>query len=113
MLRQGKKEKKKKVVCPSACREEETLRRRILANYAPDALFVLDLVFLEQIVGVGLGGRLGVGVVEQVLDAQKNLLDRDGRLPGLFLVENRQADGARGVDVGMEQRRDKFACQYS
>lgn len=44
------------------------------------------------------------------MDAQENLLDRDGWLPCLFLVENRQADGARGIDVRMEQRRYKFAC---
>lgn len=87
------------------------LRRRILTDHAANALLIFNLVPLEQVVCVGLRGRFGVGVVEKILDAKQNLLDRDGWFPRLFLVENRQADGTRGVDVGVEQRGNKFACR--
>ena len=76
---------------------------------AADSPLVLDLVLLVEVVGVGLGGRVRVGVIEQVLDAQGDLLDGNGGLPGLVFVEDGQADGAGRVDVRMEQRRDEFA----
>lgn len=40
-----------------------------------------------------------------------NLLDRDSGLPSDFRVDDRQADVARGVNVGVEQRRREDACQ--
>lgn len=43
------------------------------------------------------------------MDTKENLLESDGRFPSLFLVEDRKADGARRVDIGVEQRRDEFA----
>lgn len=49
-----------------------------------------------------MGRRLGVGVVEQVLDAKEDLLHRDGRFPRFLLVQDREADGAGWVDVRME-----------
>ena len=78
------------------------LRRGILAHNLLDAPLVLHAVPLEHVVRLGLGGRLRVGVVEQVLDAQEDLLDRDGRLPRLLLVQDRKADGAGRVDVWVE-----------
>ena len=49
---------------------------------------------LEQVVGVRLRRRVWVRVVEQVLDAEKDLLDGDGWLPSLLLVDDGEADRA-------------------
>jgi hypothetical protein len=43
------------------------------------------------------------------LNAEKNLLDGNGGLPGFLFVEDRQANGARRVDVWVEERRGEFA----
>ena len=67
-------------------------------------------VLLEQVVGICLRRRFGVGVVEEVLDADEDLLDSDGWLPGLLLVQYRQADGATWIDIRVEQRWNEFAC---
>lgn len=68
------------------------LRSRVLTDNALDAPLVLGPILLEHVVGLRLSWRLGVGVVEKVLDTQKDLLNGDGWLPGLFLVQDRQAD---------------------
>lgn len=81
----------------------------ILADDTLDSFLILHLVSLEQVVRLGLGGRLGIGVVQKILDAQEDLLDSDSRLPSLVFVEDRQADGTGWVDIRMEQRRDEFA----
>ena len=44
------------------------------------------LVFLEQIVGVCLRGRIRVHLVQQHLDPEQNLLDRDRWFPCLIFV---------------------------
>ncbi len=87
------------------------LRRRILAHDLLDPPFVLRPVSLEHVVSLRLSRGLGVGVVEQVLDAEEDLLDGDGRLPRLLLVQDRQADGAGWVDVRVEERGCEFACR--
>jgi hypothetical protein len=46
------------------------------------------------------------------LDSEEDLFDGDGGLPGLFLVEDREADGAGRVDVGVEERRSEFAWMF-
>jgi hypothetical protein len=56
-----------------------------------------------------LGWGVGVWLVEQVLDSEENLLDGDSRLPCIFFVQDGQADGAGGVNVGVEERWDEFA----
>jgi hypothetical protein len=89
------------------------LRRRVLLDNALDPPLVLDFVLFEQVVGLGLGRRLGVRVVKQILDSQEDLLDRNGGAPCLFLVENGQADGTGGVHVGVKEGGDKFACEVS
>lgn len=83
---------------------------RILPNDASDTSLVFHLVLLKEVVSLGLCGRLGIGVVEKVLDTERNLLHRDGRLPTLLLVENRQADGARWVYIRVEQGGRELAC---
>lgn len=78
-----------------------------------DPPLVLHPVPLVHVVSFGLGRRLRVGVVEQVLHAQEDMLDRDGGFPRLLLVQDGQADGARRVDVGVEERGNEFACMES
>jgi hypothetical protein len=76
-----------------------------------DLLLVGSAVFAEQIVSLCLSRRLGVGLVKQRLDAEKNLLDGDGGLPAFLLVQDGETDGARRVDVGVKERRHKLACR--
>jgi len=45
-------------------------------------------------VGFSLGRVLDVGLIQQVLDSQQDLLDGDGRTPILLLVQQRQANSA-------------------
>ena len=75
-------------------------------------LLVRHPVFLEEVVRFGLSGRVRVDFVEQHLDSEEDLLDGDGGLPGLFLVEDREADGAGGVDVWVEEWRREFALWW-
>lgn len=86
-----------------------SLRRGVLPDDPLHALLVFGAVLPEQVIGVGLRGRLGVGLVQEVLDSEQEFPDGDGRLPRLVLVEDREADGARGVYVRVEERRDEFA----
>jgi hypothetical protein len=78
---------------------------------------------LEHGVSVALRRVVHVGIVQQVLDTQQDLqrnlnpwtfkmtrncthlLDRDGGLPRLFLIENRKTYRTRGVHIGVEQWR--------
>jgi hypothetical protein len=66
----------------------------VVADQTANPLLVLGAILLKQVVRLCLGRRLGVRVVKEVLDAQQDLLDGDGGLPCLLLVENRQANGA-------------------
>jgi hypothetical protein len=43
------------------------------------------------------------------LNAEEDLFDGDGGLPGFLFVEDRQADSAGRVDVRMEKRWGEFA----
>lgn len=81
----------------------------VLLDDALDLSFVCRSVLLEESVGISLSWRIGIGIVEQVLNPQKNLLDGDCRLPTLLFIQNRETDRARWIDVGMEQRRDESA----
>lgn len=85
---------------------------RVSPDLLLHASLVLDSVLLEEIVGLGLGGRLGVWVVEKVLHAEGDLLHGDGRLPTLVLVQDRKADSARRIDVRVEQRRRESAYKF-
>lgn len=78
-----------------------------------DLLDVCRPVLLEHVKGLGLGRRIGVGVIEEVLDAQKDLLDGDGGLPGLVLVQDAETHGAGGVYVGVEKRRHELAWRQT
>lgn len=85
------------------------LRRGVLLDDALHLLLVRLAVLLEQVERVGLGRGLWIRLVEQRLDAEQDLLDGDGGLPALFFVEDGEADGARGVDVWVEERGGEFA----
>ena len=54
----------------------------------PHPLLVVRPVLAEAGVGLGLGGVLDVGVVQEILDTQQDLLDGDGRPPVLLLVQD-------------------------
>lgn len=86
-----------------------SLGRSILPSFGLDPSLVLGLVVHKKLVGLGLGGAVGVGIVQEVLNAEEHLLDGDRGPPPLLLVEDGEADGAGGVDVGMEQGRDELA----
>ena len=61
--------------------------RWILLDNAFD-LFVIGLaIFLEEVIGISLGGRLRVWIVEQILNPNKDLLDGDRGFPTLFFVQ--------------------------
>jgi len=53
--------------------------------------------------------RLGIRIVEKILDAEKDLLDGDGWFPTFFLVQDGKANRTRRVDVRVEEGRDEFA----
>ena len=66
-----------------------------------DVLLVVALVEGQRLL---LGGTVDVGLVlQQLLDACQQGLDGHVRLPVLLLVQDAQADRARGVDVGVGQ----------
>lgn len=79
---------------------------RVVANLA----LVRGPVLLEQRVRIGVRRRRRVRLVEQVLDADQDLLDRDRRPPAFVFVEDRQAHRAGRVYVGVEEWWDEFAC---
>ena len=67
------------------------------------SLLVISSVLTETCVRLRLGGVLDVGVVEEVLDAEEDLLDGDGGPPVLLLVQDAETHCARWVDIGVEQ----------
>jgi hypothetical protein len=92
----------------------EHLLRSWVVSYNPlDLVLICSPILLEEVVCVSLSWRVGVGVIEKVLNSEEDLLDGDGRLPALLFIQDRQADGARGIDVGVEERWDEFAWTVS
>lgn len=67
---------------------KRNLRSRVVANDSFDLALICGPILLEQVVSVGLGWRFGVGFVEELLDAEKDLLDGDGWLPTLLLIQD-------------------------
>lgn len=57
-----------------------------------------------------MGGRIGVGGIEEFLNAEEDLLNGDGGFPAFFFVEDRETDGSGGVDIGVEEGWCEFAC---
>lgn len=92
------------------CLQTRVSGRLVVLDDLPHLLLVRYTILLEQIVGLGLRWRLRVDLVEKHLDAEKDLLDGDGGLPGFLFIQDRKADGAGGVDVRVEERGCEFAC---
>jgi hypothetical protein len=92
-----------------AVQHKKSLGRRVLPYDFLDLALIRCSIFLEEVVSVGLGWGVGVWLVEQVLDTEENLLNGDRWLPCIFFIQDRQADRAGGVDVGVEERWDEFA----
>ena len=57
-----------------------------------DFALIISLVLNEAGSGLLLGGIQNVGVVEEILDPQQDLLDGQGRLPVLLLVQDGETD---------------------
>lgn len=84
-------------------------RGGVVSDDLLDLLVVGSAVLAEQIVGLGLSRRLGIGLVQQRLNAEEDLLDGNGGLPAFLFVEDGQANGSGRVDVGVEERRNELA----
>jgi len=61
---------------------------------SPDSLLIVCSVLTIAGVSLSLGRILDVGIVEEVLDADQELLDGDGWPPILVLVQQAQANSA-------------------
>jgi hypothetical protein len=77
--------------------------RKVVLNLLAYAGVVRSLVVAELEHGLMLRRGVGVGVDEEGLDAQEDVFEGDTGLPFLLGVEDAQAHGAAGVDVGVEQ----------
>lgn len=86
------------------------LRCWILFHNLSYLLLIGGAIFLVQVIRLRLSRRLRIRIIQKILDSQQDLLDRDCGLPRLLLVQNRKANCARWIDVGMEKWRDEFAC---
>jgi hypothetical protein len=83
---------------PSVCYHHEStclvqlpvlrLRGRVVLDQGSNLLLVVGSVLLEQVERVSLCGRVGVGFIQKRLNAEENLLDCDGGLPALLLVQD-------------------------
>jgi hypothetical protein len=83
-------------------------RRRVPRSLRLDPLLVLRGLLHEKHISVALRRRLGVGVRQQLLDSQQHVSNSQRGPPPFVLVENGQADRARGVDVGVKEARGEF-----
>merc|ERR1719422_1768476 len=89
-----------------------SLRRSSLCSHctclSTNPLVVVGPVLAEASVSLSLGRVLDVRVVQEVLNAEENLLDSDGRAPVLLLIEDGEAHRAAWVDIGVEERGHKL-----
>ena len=65
----------------------------------------------KEMICVGVGGAVGIRVVQEVLDSQQDLLDGDGGLPSVVLIQDGQTHRSRGVHIWVEEGRCEFACE--
>ena len=94
---------------PTTLQMSAKSRRRILPNNPPNLLLIRRAILLIKIIRIRLRRTLGIDFIQQHLNPQQNLLDRDGGFPAFLFVEDRQADCAAGVDVWVEEGGDEFA----
>ena len=78
-------------------------RRRVLLGLLQHTLRICLLVRLVQLERQLLRGIIHVWLVEQLLDAEQNLLDGDAWRPILFLIQDGKAHGARREDIGVKE----------
>lgn len=64
----------------------------------------------EKLVRVYLCRIAEIGRIEPFLDAEQDLFDRDGWFPRLLLVQDREADRAARIAVGVKKRRRELTC---
>ena len=86
-------------------------RCRIFFDDVLNLLLVCLTIPLEEIVSVSLCWRVRIGVVEQILDAKKDLFDSNSRLPTFLFIQYRETDCTRWIDIGVEKRGYEFACR--
>jgi hypothetical protein len=87
-------------------------KRWILLGLLSDTSPVLHNVLDKEVISFSLC-RIGrVGLVQQILDANKNLFHCNCRSPSTIFVEDRQADSSRGVDIRVEETRGKFTLWW-
>ena len=82
---------------------------RIVFHNGFDLLFVGLAISFEEVIRISLCWRIGIWIVQQVLDTEENLLDSDGWLPTLFFIQDGKANSTGGIDVGVEKWGNKFA----
>lgn len=58
------------------------------SDFTLNPLFIFSPILLEKIVCFGLRRRFGVRRIEEILDAEGDLLDGDGGSPALIFVKN-------------------------
>ena len=63
----------------------------------------------EEVIGIAVGRALGVWVVQEVLNANEDLLDSNSRLPVPVLIQNGEAHCPRRVDVRVKEWRHELA----
>jgi hypothetical protein len=78
-----------------------------------DLTLIRRSILLKEIICISLGWGIGIWVVQEILYANEDLSDSDCWFPAFLFVENRQTDGARWVDVRMEEWRDESTCETS
>mmetsp|Transcript_20938 Transcript_20938/g.42195 ORF Transcript_20938/g.42195 Transcript_20938/m.42195 type:complete len:217 (+) Transcript_20938:54-704(+) len=69
----------------------------------PNSLVVGRSIRLEEVKRLLLCRILDVGLVQESLYSQQNLLDTQGRLPPYILVQNTEAYGSRWIYIWVEQ----------
>lgn len=79
---------------------------------SPDTLLVLQSVLTINSVSFSLCRILYVRLVEEVLNPEQDLFNGNCWAPVLLLVQERQTDSSRGVDIRMEQWRLKLAFRW-
>lgn len=71
--------------------------------------FVLNFIAGENTVGFSLRGVRGVRLTQKMLDSHEDLFDGDSRSPVLFFVEDREAHGARRINIRVKKWRIELA----
>jgi hypothetical protein len=66
----------------------QCLNGLVFLNHLADLTLIRGSVLFEQVVGIGLRGRLWVGIIEEILNAEQDLLDGDSGSPVFLFIED-------------------------